>query len=159
MAQELMNLQCNTCHQGHSPREEAPSPPTQADAGYTLRKVVNPEKTCLKCHGEMDHQIMGLPSPWAESQKIFQSCMTCHAAIRTTRHEVNYLNAEAIEKACQTDSNSCYGCHGGRSWYGISYPYPRNPWPGVGSTVPDWAKDRPTQSEARFLPQTAATTD
>jgi nitrate/TMAO reductase-like tetraheme cytochrome c subunit len=155
-AQELMNLKCSTCHEGHSSREEAPIPPTSTDAGFTLRKAVNPETTCLKCHGQMDYQQMGLPSPWEQSQPMFQSCMTCHAAIRTTRHQVNYLNAEAIEKAGQANSDSCYGCHGGRAWYRISYPYPRHAWPGMAATIPEWAKNRPTESAARFqLPKAA----
>jgi nitrate/TMAO reductase-like tetraheme cytochrome c subunit len=154
LAKELMNLKCNTCHQGHDPREEAPIPPTSSDAGFTLRKTVNPETTCLKCHGKMNYQIMGLPSPWEESRTVFQNCLTCHAAIRTVRHQVNYLNAEAIETAAQKDPDACYGCHGGRAWYRVAYPYPRHAWPGSAAQVPEWAKDRPTESNARFrLPE------
>ena len=46
LAKQLMRLQCNTCHQGHEPREEAPG--SSADASQdttaiTLRKQVNPE--------------------------------------------------------------------------------------------------------------------
>ncbi len=155
MAKELMNLRCTTCHQGNDPREEAPgssatSMPQSTDA-FTLRKQVNPETTCLKCHGQMNIQVMGLPSPWHESKEMFgNSCLTCHAAIRTKRHQVNYLKAEAIEAAGAKNADTCYGCHGGRSWYRIAYPYPRHAWDGMAPEVPDWAKDRPTESEARF---------
>lgn len=155
MAKELMNLRCTTCHQGSDPREEAPGSsatamPQSTDA-FTLRKQVNPETTCLKCHGQMNIQVMGLPSPWHESKEMFgNSCLTCHAAIRTKRHQVTYLKAEAIEAAGAKNADSCYGCHGGRSWYRIAYPYPRHAWDGMAPEVPDWAKDRPTESEARF---------
>ncbi len=150
LAKKFMNLRCNTCHQGHDPREAAPIPPTSGQMGFTLRKTVNPETTCLKCHGKMDYKIMGLPSPWEESRKIFQNCMACHAAIRTVRHQVNYLKPEAIEQAAAENPDVCYGCHGGRAWYRTAYPYPRHAWPGAAPQVPDWAKDRPTESEARF---------
>ncbi|MDM8546421.1 hypothetical protein [Candidatus Venteria ishoeyi] len=158
LAKKLMNLKCNTCHQGHDPREAAPVPPTNSNAGFSLRKTVNPETTCLKCHGQMNYQVMGLPSPWPESHKLFTTCMTCHTVIRSVRHQVNYLNAEAIEAAAKESPDACYGCHGGRAWYRVAYPYPRHAWPGVGAEVPEWAKNRPTESEPRFrLPkQTAA---
>ena len=156
LAQRLMNLRCNTCHQGHEPREEAQGAaadaPPQADAGFTLRKQVNPESTCLKCHGQFPWQLMGLPGPWEAHKAAFgNNCLTCHAAIRTKRHEVAYLNAAAIEQAGKDGAEACHGCHGGRSWYRISYPYPRTPWPEMPTEVPEWAKHRPTQSEARFL--------
>ena len=83
--------------------------------------------------------------------------LTCHAAIRTNRHQVSYLKAEAIEAAGAKNADTCYGCHGGRSWYRISYPYPRHAWEGMAPEVPDWAKDRPTESEARFLIPTVNT--
>ena len=155
MAKELMNLRCTTCHQGNDPREEAPGSsatamPQSTDA-FTLRKQVNPETTCLKCHGQMNIQVMGLPSPWHESKEMFgNSCLTCHAAIRTKRHQVTYLKADAIEAAGAKNADTCYGCHGGRSWYRIAYPYPRHAWDGMAPEVPEWAKDRPTESEARF---------
>jgi hypothetical protein len=57
----------------------------------------------------------------------------------------------AIEQAGKAGADACYGCHGGRAWYRIAYPYPRTPWPDMPAEVPEWAKDRPTQSEARFL--------
>jgi hypothetical protein len=151
LAKQVMNMKCNTCHQGNNPREEAPVPPTSSDAGYTLRKMVNP-KTCLMCHGQSDYQIMGLPGPWTEVSETFgESCLTCHVAFRTHRHQVNFLNAEGIEQAGQEDADVCFGCHGGRAWYRIAFPYPRHSWPGIAEQVPDWAKDRPTASEARFL--------
>ena len=151
LATELMDMKCTTCHQGHDPREEAPIPPVAGDAGFTLRKVVNPD-TCLMCHGKMNYIIMGLPSPWTESTELFSNnCLTCHAAFRTVRHQVNFLKPDAIEKAGAESGDSCYGCHGGRSWYRIEYPYPRHAWPGMPEAVPDWAKDRPTESDPRFL--------
>lgn len=161
LAKELMNLSCNTCHQGHDPREEAPGSsatgPAQTTSDFTLRKQVNVETTCLKCHGQMNTAVMGLPSPWQESKEMFgNSCLTCHAAIRTNRHQVTYLKAEAIEAAGQKSGDACYGCHGGRAWYRLNYPYPRHAWEGMSPEVPDWAKDRPSESEARFRPQTVS---
>ena len=159
LAKQLMNLKCNTCHQGNDPREEAPGAPVKnAENAFTLRKMVNVETTCLKCHGQMDYKRMGLPGPWADIGKGFNNnCLLCHANIRTVRHQVNYLNAEAIEKAGATNGNVCYGCHGGRAWYRISYPYPRHAWPNMPPDIPDWAKNRPKESESRFLlPSTAA---
>lgn len=163
MAQQLMALKCNTCHQGHDPREEAPgssaTTPAQSDTSFTLRKQVNPETSCLKCHGQMPaNEIMGLPGPWHKVKGMFQNdCLTCHAAIRTKRHQVNYLKADAIEEAAktgqptQTAGEVCFGCHGGRPWYRIAYPYARNAWPEMPEGTPDWAKQRPQHSEARFL--------
>lgn len=162
LAKKLMNLKCNTCHEGHDPRDEAPGSSAsmpQETTAFTLRKQVNPETTCLKCHGRMPAgEIMGLPGPWPEVKDTFQNdCLTCHAAFRTIRHQVNYLDAAAIEEAAKagqanrTGGDVCYGCHGGRAWYRIAYPYPRHPWPGMAPETPEWAKDRPTQSEPRFL--------
>ncbi len=71
LAKELMNLSCTTCHQGSDPRDEAPATSAtgtpQGDTGFTLRKTVNPETACLKCHGPLNAPVMGLPSPWPES--------------------------------------------------------------------------------------------
>ena len=155
LAKDLMNLQCNTCHQGHDPREEAQGSsatgPGVDDTAFTLRKQVNPETVCLKCHGQMNWPVMGLPGPWQEvRQQMGNNCLTCHANIRTSRHNVAYLNAAAIEAAGQNNADVCYGCHGGRAWYRISYPYPRHPWPNMPAATPDWAKDRPGYSEPRF---------
>jgi nitrate/TMAO reductase-like tetraheme cytochrome c subunit len=152
LAENYMDFQCTTCHQGHDPREEAPNPPTSNEAAFTLRKAVNTEEVCLKCHGDFNYEIMGLPGPWHEVKQSFgNDCLTCHVAIRTNRHEVNYLDATAIEEAGRKNSDSCYGCHGGRAWYRISYPYPRHPWPGMPEETPEWAEDRPTESAPRFL--------
>ena len=162
MAQELMNLQCNTCHEGHDPREEAPgssaTAAVQDDRGFTLRKQVNPETTCLKCHGQFPGwELMRLPGTWEEVTPFFKNdCLACHVSTRTQRHEVNYLKADAIEaaamaaKAGGNGADVCMGCHGGRAWYRIPYPYARNPWPEMPEGTPDWAKDRPTHSEPRF---------
>ena len=69
---------------------------------------------------------------------------------RTNRHNVTYLKAAGIENLAQAGSDTCYGCHGGRAWYRISYPYPRHAWPGMDPEVPEWAKDRPTASDPRY---------
>ncbi len=153
LARELMDMKCSTCHQGHDPREEAPIPPAGENQSFTLRKVVNP-KTCLMCHGQFpDYTQMGLPGPWTEVSETFGSSCTaaCHVALRTKRHEVNFLKPEAIEAAGEKSGDACYGCHGGRAWYRIRYPYPRHAWPNMPEEVPEWAKDRPTESDARFL--------
>ncbi len=96
-----------------------------------------------------------LVTPFAQRVMSLR-CNTCHAGIRTNRHKVNYLKAEAIEAAGQENSDSCFGCHGARPWYRIAYPYPRHAWEGMAPEVPDWAKGRPTESEARFLAGVAA---
>lgn len=151
LAKELMHLRCTTCHQGNDPREEAPGPHTRTDQGFTLRKMVDPSATCLKCHAQFNYTVMGLPGPWEQvRESMGNNCLLCHQGIRTSRHQVTYLDAEAIEKAAAQDSDYCYGCHGGRSWYRIPYPYPRHAWPGMAEAVPDWAANRPTESEARF---------
>lgn len=150
-AQSIMQMSCITCHQGNEPRDEMAGTPPDFDSGNTLRKAVNP-KICQQCHSPMNYTVMGLPSPWEESKTAFgNNCLTCHVAIRTNRHNVNYLKAAEIEKlAGEKGADVCFGCHGGRSWYRISYPYPRHKWPGMADSVPDWAKDRPTESEKRF---------
>ena len=146
----IMNLRCNTCHQGNDPREETANSSATGNGELIQRKHVDPE-ICLMCHGQFPHQIMGVPGPWRENAAVFgNSCLTCHAAIRTNRHQVNFLDAKIIEEAAQQNSDVCFGCHGGRAWYRTSYPYPRNSWPGAAEQVPDWAKDRPTESDARF---------
>ncbi len=164
LAKQLMNLNCTFCHQGADPREKAPgssaSMPVK-DAAFTLRKTVNPSDTCLRCHGQFPYQNMGL-EPWPtireglETPETPNGCLTCHAEqFRTVRHQVSYLKADAIEALAKTSADVCYGCHGGRAWYRISYPYPRHPWPGMDdSQVPDWAKDRPAESDAKYhIPQ------
>lgn len=150
LAKQLMDMKCTTCHQGNDPREEAIIPPDHDNKNLTLRKSVNPG-ICLMCHGSNPYQMMGLPSPWSESRSMFQdNCLLCHVSIRMTRHQVNFLKADAIEEAAKNDSDVCYGCHGGRQWYRIPFPYPRHAWSGMAKDVPDWAKDRPTESEPRF---------
>ena len=103
-------------------------------------------------------EVMGLPGPWSEAKDMFQNdCLVCHAAIRTNRHKVSYLNAEAIEamaaagKDNNTSGDVCYGCHGGRAWYRIPYPYARNAWEGMPEETPEWALKRPKHSDSRFL--------
>ncbi|MEG7525202.1 MAG: hypothetical protein M3H12_19280 [Chromatiales bacterium] len=150
LAKQVMDMKCNTCHQGSNPRQEAAIPPDQSNTDFTLRKAVNPD-ICLMCHGANPYKLMGLPSPWRESRNMFQeNCLLCHASIRSTRHQVNFLKADAIEEAGKKDSDVCFGCHGGRQWYRIPYPYPRHDWKGMAKEIPDWAKERPTLSEPRF---------
>lgn len=150
LAKQLMNMKCTTCHQGNDPREESPSTTAQPKEAFTLRKAVHPD-VCLMCHGQMEYQNMGLPEPWPKSAKLFaNNCLTCHAAIRTNRHQVNYLKPEAIEQAAAKNGDVCFGCHGGRPWYRIGFPYPRHAWEGMPDEVPEWAKGRPTESQQRF---------
>jgi len=155
-AKQVMNLRCTTCHQGNDPRDEAAGTSTSnQNHPLTLRKMASAEKTCLMCHGTMNSEIMGLPAPWPQSKATFQdNCLLCHAAIRTNRHNVNYLNAKEIEKAATKNSDVCYGCHGARPWYRISFPFARNKWEGMATDVPEWAKNRPTSSAPRFLSST-----
>lgn len=148
-ATQVMKLKCSTCHQGNDPREETANSSATGSPDLTQRKHVDPN-TCLMCHGQFSYQIMGLPGPWLENEQTFGSCLTCHVAFRTNRHQVNFLKPEAIEAAAKDNSDVCYGCHGGRAWYRIAFPYPRHPWAGGGDTIPDWAKDRPTESDPRF---------
>lgn len=172
-AKQVMNLECTFCHKGNDPREESPDMlPTRAafnagqDPEFTLRKMVNPSDTCLRCHGAMPdpEEIMGLSGPWHESREDFEypeapnGCLSCHAeTFRTERHNVEYLNAETIEEiAREGSSDSCYGCHGGRAWYRISYPYPRHPWPDMDEETPEWAEGRSTQSDPEYALPVAA---
>lgn len=149
-AQQVMQLRCNTCHQGNDPREETANSSATGQAELIQRKHVDPN-ICLMCHGQFNYQVMGVPGSWAEHGQLFgDNCLTCHAAIRTNRHQVNFLKPAAIEEAAKQTSGVCYGCHGGRSWYRIHYPYPRHTWPGDSGEMPDWAKDRPTSSNPRF---------
>ena len=153
-AKRVMQLRCNTCHQGNDPREETAHSSATGSPDLTQRKQVDPD-VCLMCHGRFNYQVMGLPGGWIEHGKTFNdSCLTCHVAIRTHRHQVNFLKPAAIEEAAKQTSDVCYGCHGGRAWYRINYPYPRHPWPGAGDVIPDWAKDRPTRSDPRFAENT-----
>jgi len=149
-AQQVMQLKCNTCHQGNDPREETANSSATGQSELIERKHVNPD-VCLMCHGQFNYQVMGVPGSWAEHGQLFgDNCLTCHAGIRTNRHQVNFLKPAAIEEVALKKTDACYGCHGGRSWYRINYPYPRHSWPGDAEVLPDWAKDRPTSSDPRF---------
>jgi nitrate/TMAO reductase-like tetraheme cytochrome c subunit len=151
-AKRVMNMRCNTCHQGHDPRAEAPgSSATSQPSGYNLRKLVD-TNTCLMCHGKFNYEVMGLPGPWSQYGETFaNNCLLCHDNIRTSRHKVNFLKPAEIEAAGKESADSCYGCHGGRAWYRINFPYPRHAWKGMDKEIPEWAKNRPTQSDPRFL--------
>ncbi len=150
-ANQVMNLKCNSCHQGNDPREETANSSADGDGTLTQRKHVDPN-TCLMCHGAFPSQSMAIPGDWREFGHLFQNdCMLCHITFRTNRHQVNYLKPDAIESLGKENSDACFGCHGGRSWYRIGFPYPRNPWPGMAEAVPEWASGRPTESEPRFL--------
>ena len=174
-AREVMNLECNFCHKGNDPREESPDMlPTRA-AGtapdvpeFTNRKMVNPSETCLLCHGAMPDpiDIMGIGAPWPEArldiedEETVNGCLMCHGdgdfGFRTNRHNVTYLNALNIEMTAHQKSDTCYGCHGGRQWYQITYPYPRHPWADMDEEVPEWATGRPTSSKPEYQrPETA----
>lgn len=176
-AKMVMNLECSFCHKGNDVREESPDmmrsrEPFMAEATpeFTLRKMVNPSETCLLCHGEMPdaETIMGLTGPWHEVREDMEwpeapnGCLSCHAeSFRTVRHNVSYLKALSIEELARLgSSDTCYGCHGGRDWYRISYPYPRHDWPGMfDDETPAWAVDRPKESLSEYLmsiPQTDA---
>ncbi len=167
-AKQVMNLSCNFCHKGNDPREESAdvlstviaSQPAGAKSPFTLRKMVDPTDTCLRCHGAMPdpENIMGLSGDWHQSRGDFEDeetpngCLSCHEeTFRTVRHRVTYLKAASIEEAARASSDVCYGCHGGRKWYRISYPYARNPWPDMDEETPEWAIGRPTRSELEYL--------
>lgn len=149
---KVANMSCNTCHQGNNPRDETGNTANDSPTGLTMRKMADPN-VCLMCHGQFPYKNMGLPGPWHESGALFQNnCLACHAGIRTTRHNVNFLKAAAIEQEGATNSDTCFGCHGGRTWYRVAFPYPRHAWPG-SAAAPDWAADRPTESDLRYLTQ------
>ncbi len=152
LAKELMDLKCNTCHQGHDPGVELSYLVQSGQVKQKIRKLVDPD-ICLMCHGKFDAKTMpGLAGDWVQVRDTYKNdCLVCHELFRTNRHQVNYLNPDAIEKAGEKSGDSCYGCHGGRAWYRTSYPYPRHKWPGMSLLEPDWAKKRPTESDARFL--------
>lgn len=151
-ARQLMNFRCNTCHQGHDPKDEASGTTDDGQPGLTLRKAVDPD-ICLMCHGKFDFTVMpGLAGDWTLVRDQFNNdCIVCHAEFRTKRHLLNFLNADAIEAAGKEDGDSCYGCHGGRAWYAVPYPYVRRPWLDRMPGEPDWAKGRPSEYDARFM--------
>lgn len=166
-AKSVMNLECTFCHKGNDPREESPDMipgrtafSAAATPEFTLRKMVNPSTTCLLCHGAMPDpvEIMGLEGPWHEIRADFEDeetlngCLTCHGeyGFRTNRHNVSYLNAANIEDLATASSDTCYGCHGGRQWYRISYPYPRHPWEDMDEETPEWALTRSPESDPKY---------
>lgn len=152
LAQELMDMQCTTCHRGNDPREEVPGSSVENHGAPVMRKSVDAGDVCLRCHGQFPHEVMNLPGNWNEVGYLYgDNCLLCHTSIRTNRHNVNYLKAANIEAAAKADSDVCFGCHGGRSWYRKSYEYPRHPWPGMPAAKPQWAEQRPVESDARFL--------
>lgn len=144
-AKQVMDLHCTTCHQGNDPRDETSGTSATAQPGLTMRKMVDPW-VCALCHGQFPNEKMGIPGPWLANAKTFgNSCLTCHASIRTERHKgIPFLKAEAIEKAGAKDSDVCYGCHGGRAWYRVAFPYTAKKWPGWG--------DPPKGLEGKFAP-------
>lgn len=148
----LMKLQCITCHQGHNANKQVSSESHRRYWEPSLLKQVDTD-ICLMCHGKFDFETMpGVIGPWEQTAVTFNNdCMVCHKIFRTNAHNVNYLNKDVIEQAGTKNGEVCFGCHGGRSWYRIAYPYARNAWPGMSLETPDWASNRPTQSEARFL--------
>ncbi len=170
-SKKVMALKCNTCHQGNDPKEETANSSATTPKDLIQRKSVNP-KICLMCHGKFSWSDMsdpattslkkpkaeiimtGLTGDWVKVRDMFKNnCLSCHSFSRTNRHNVNFLNAKAIEEEGKKDGDSCYGCHGGRAWYRINYPYPRHAWPNMAKNIPEWAKNRPTKSEQRFLEQ------
>lgn len=142
-AKKVMQLECTTCHQGNDPRDETSGTSATAQSDLTMRKMVDPY-VCVMCHGQFNAKKMGIPGSWYESSKLFgDSCLTCHASIKTERHKnVPFLKAKAIEEAGKKDSDVCFGCHGGRAWYRTSFPYASHEWPG-------W-RDAPRGAKSRY---------
>ncbi len=143
-AKSVMDLKCTTCHEGNDPRDETSGTSATTQAGLTMRKMVDPY-VCALCHGQYNAKKMGVPGPWLEKSAMFgDSCLTCHAGIKTERHKgVSFLKAKAIEAAGKKDSDVCYGCHGGRAWYRIPFPYADKHWPGWGDPPAGLAKKYP----------------
>jgi len=122
-AKQVMNLRCNTCHQGNDPRDETANSSATGSANLTQRKMVAAE-VCLMCHGQFATEAMSLPDNWPTVRDGFNNdCLICHVGILTERHKSSFLNADAIEAAGKRSGDACYGCHGGRAWYRIVYPY------------------------------------
>ncbi len=141
-SKRIMNLGCTTCHQGNDPREEVPNSSSTTQEGLTMRKSVDPY-ICAMCHAQYNFTKMGVPGPWPDNSTLFaDTCLTCHVAIKLERHHgISFLNAEGIEELAKKDSNVCYGCHGGRAWYRINFPYTEKKWPGLGD-VPIGAESK-----------------
>jgi len=161
LAREQMDFHCNTCHQGYNPDRETWVAGEQRHRDAALvSKDVDPQ-ICLMCHGRFDYQVMpGLTAPWTEIRERFHNnCLACHRTFRTNRHKLNFLKAEAIEKAGERNGDTCYGCHGGRAWYAIAFPYVRRPWPRMPSMNPEWAPERPAEYDPRFTRKPTAATE
>lgn len=155
-AKRLMNFKCNTCHQGNNPNTEVVAIKGSQHGNANLTKQVDTD-ICLMCHGRFDYKVMsGLSGDWPQVKETFKNdCITCHKEFRTRRHEVNFLNAKQIEIAGLENNDSCYGCHGGRSWYAIPYPYVRRPWlERMPGKPPEWAVGRAQEYPKRFLSKT-----
>lgn len=121
LAKRILNFQCKDCHLGSDPFNEADVP---KKGDFTLRKSVNVQETCLKCHGTFPYEKMNLSGNWESvKESVGGNCLVCHSGIRTDRHNADYLQKEEIEKAAKENPDVCYGCHGGRAWYRISYDY------------------------------------
>ena len=90
---------------------------------------------------------------WARTPKVFAALSLLYGALDRRRSPIEpALRSLITVRVSQinwcafcVDINSATGLK-----RGISYPYPRHAWPGMPPEVPDWAKDRPTESEARF---------
>jgi hypothetical protein len=130
-ATSVMDLRCTTCHQGSDPRDETSATSATTQGDLTMRKMVDPY-VCVMCHGQFPAEKMGVPGSWYESSHVFaDSCLTCHAGIKTERHKkAPFLKAAEIETLGKEDSDVCFGCHGGRAWYNIPFPYTSTSWPG-----------------------------
>ena len=155
-----MNLRCHLPPGARSARGGAGIVATaspQATTDFTLRKQVDVETTCLKCHGQMNTVIMGLPGPWPESKaSVRNGCLTCHAiSARPPSGDLPECQRPS-KRPGRNNADTCYGCHGGRAWYRIAYPIRATPGRHAGRRA-GLGKGQPTQSEARFqLPATAA---
>ncbi len=143
-ANKVMDLKCTTCHQGNDPRDETSNTSATTQPGLTMRKMIDPY-VCALCHGQFNAQKMGIPGPWLDNSTVFgDSCLTCHAAIKLERHkDIDFLKADAIEAAGKESADACYGCHGGRAWYRITFPYSLRAWPGWGNPPAGAAKKYP----------------
>lgn len=151
-ARRLMDFRCNTCHQGHDPKEEISGSADDTQPGILSRRSVDPD-ICLMCHGQFDWTVMaGVAGDWPEVRdQLKNDCVTCHQEYRTVRHQLNFLDAGEIEQAGKESSDSCYGCHGGRAWYAKPYPYVRRPWlERMPEVDPEWAHGRQTEYDERF---------
>jgi hypothetical protein len=56
-AKQVMDLRCNTCHQGNDPREETAGSAADTDRTLIQRKHVDPQ-VCLLCHGQHNATVI-----------------------------------------------------------------------------------------------------